>query len=287
MNHLTTMKLSQSFMILNASPSMAWVDVKKSYHRLAKQYHPDLNPRDILSENKFKEVNGAFRMLETHYKNPQKKPRQSFFSIFTMRPKPSAKSGGSSFHPAYVIGDSPSMQTELPKNAKQKRSGLLRWSKGLQGGFNKIERKIFLLDTQKNIRVAPQTAANGGLIRLHNRKETFQVKIPPGDWKRMSLRVPEKGETSFFGKKRGDLVLNIQVIQPETLDARRSRFFYVFDVTRDKIKSSRVQTLDSVQGPINFVLPRNAKDGQTFVLKYQAKADPALSPDHVVKVCLV
>ena len=173
------------------------------------------------------------------------------------------------------------------KDANAKKIGWNRWIENFRARFNKFEQKIFLLDRQKNVRVAPHTAAHGGIIRLRNRKETFQVKIPSGDWHRMSLRVPEKGESSFFGKKRGDLVLNIQVIQPEQLDAGRSKFFYELHVSREKIKSSKVQTLDSVQGPIKFVLPRGMKDGQTFVLKYQAKVDPASSPDHVVKVYLV
>jgi curved DNA-binding protein len=287
MNHLTTMKLSQCFVILNATPSMAWEDVKKSYHRLAKKYHPDLNPRSIRCENKFKELNGAFKMLETHYKDPKKNRRQSVFSVFRMRPKVPSRPTGGELHPAEIIDeDSPSKSTVPTSSVKQKKTGISHWPQKIQNKFNKLERKIFLLDTQKSIRVAPQTAAQGGLIRLNNRKETFQVKIPSGDWKRMSLRVPEKGETSFFGKKRGDLVLNIQVIQPDQLDAGRSRFFYDFQVTQEKIKSSRVQTLDSVQGPIKFVLPRNTKDGQVFVLKYNAGGDSASSPDHMVKVHL-
>jgi curved DNA-binding protein len=266
---------------------MAWVDIKKSYHRLAKRYHPDLNPRNIICENKFKELNGAFKMLENHYKGPKKNRRQSVFSIFQTRPKPPSKFAEGSFYPAEVIDDSPSKPTDSPRGAKEKKRGWGRWSKSIQAGFNKLERKIFLLDARKNVRVSPQTAANGGIIRLNNRKETFQVKIPPGDWSRMSLRVPEKGESSLFGKKRGDLVLNIQVIQPEQLDADQSKFFYELQVTREKILSTRVQTLDSVQGPIKFVLPKSTRDGQTFTLKYQSRSDSKSSPDHVVKVHLV
>ena len=248
---------------------MAWEDVKKSYHRLAKRYHPDLNPRSIGCENKFKELNGAFKMLETHYKDPKKIRRKSVFSLFRMRPKSPSRPASGALHPAEVIDEDPPSNSSEPANTvKQKKMGKNRWAQSFQTRFNKLERKIFLLDTQKSIRVSPQTAVQGGIIRLNNRKETFQVKIPSGDWKRMSLRVPEKGETSFFGKKRGDLVLNIQVIQPDQLDAGRSRFFYDLHVTQEKIKSSRVQTLDSVQGPIKYVLPRNTKDGQVFVLKY-------------------
>ena len=286
MNHLTTMKLSQCFSILNVTPSMAWKDVKKSYHQLALRYHPDLNPRSIVCENKFKELNGAFKMLESHYKDPKRNRRQNVFSIFKNNPKSASLNTGDAHPSNEIFEESHSKHSESTNGVKQNKGFWGRWSQSLQTRFNKFERKIFLLDAQKNIRIAPQTAAQGGIIRLNNRKETFQVKIPPGDWRRLSIRVPEKGETSLFGKKRGDLVLNIQVIQPEQMDADQAKYFYELHVSREKIKSSRVQTLNSIQGPIKFVLPRNTKDGQVFVLKYQTETDSASSPNHVVTVRL-
>ena len=37
--------------------------IKKAYRKLAKQYHPDLNPGDKNAEAKFKEVNEAYEVL--------------------------------------------------------------------------------------------------------------------------------------------------------------------------------------------------------------------------------
>ncbi|MFA7214913.1 MAG: DnaJ domain-containing protein, partial [Bacillota bacterium] len=34
-------------------------DIKKAYRRLAKKYHPDVNPGDKQAEQKFKEINEA------------------------------------------------------------------------------------------------------------------------------------------------------------------------------------------------------------------------------------
>ncbi len=44
-------------------------DIKKAYHKLVMQYHPDKNPGDKSAEEKFKEVNNAFDIL----KDPQKR----------------------------------------------------------------------------------------------------------------------------------------------------------------------------------------------------------------------
>ena len=38
-------------------------EIKKAYRKLAKQYHPDLNPGDASAEAKFKEVNEAYEIL--------------------------------------------------------------------------------------------------------------------------------------------------------------------------------------------------------------------------------
>ncbi len=50
-------------------------DIKKAYRRLAKKYHPDVNPGDNNAESKFKEINEAYEILS----DPQKKARYDKF----------------------------------------------------------------------------------------------------------------------------------------------------------------------------------------------------------------
>src|SRR5215471_9985593 len=38
-------------------------DIKKAFRRLARKYHPDVNPGDKKSEEKFKEINEAYEVL--------------------------------------------------------------------------------------------------------------------------------------------------------------------------------------------------------------------------------
>ena len=38
-------------------------EIKRAYRKLAKKYHPDLNPGDKTAEDKMKEVNAAYEVL--------------------------------------------------------------------------------------------------------------------------------------------------------------------------------------------------------------------------------
>ena len=38
-------------------------EIKRAYRKVAKQYHPDLNPGDKVAEEKFKEANEAYEVL--------------------------------------------------------------------------------------------------------------------------------------------------------------------------------------------------------------------------------
>ncbi|KAA5826233.1 J domain-containing protein [Algibacter amylolyticus] len=51
------------YKILGISKSAKEGDIKKAYRKLARKYHPDLNPNDKLAEQKFKEINEANEVL--------------------------------------------------------------------------------------------------------------------------------------------------------------------------------------------------------------------------------
>ena len=55
--------------VLGVARDASDADIKKAYHKLVMQYHPDRNPGNKDAEEKFKEVNNAFDIL----KDPQKR----------------------------------------------------------------------------------------------------------------------------------------------------------------------------------------------------------------------
>ena len=61
--------------VLGVSKGASEDEIKKAYRKLAKKYHPDLNPGDKAAEAKFKEVNEAYSVLS----DPEKKSKYDQF----------------------------------------------------------------------------------------------------------------------------------------------------------------------------------------------------------------
>ncbi len=62
--------MSDPYTILGVSRDASDEEVKKAYRRLAKQYHPDVNPGDKGAEEKMKEINAAYDAIKNGQTDP-------------------------------------------------------------------------------------------------------------------------------------------------------------------------------------------------------------------------
>ena len=60
--------MEDPYKVLGVSPNASDEEIKQAYRRLAKKYHPDLNPGDEEAAKKMQQVNAAYEKI----KNPQK-----------------------------------------------------------------------------------------------------------------------------------------------------------------------------------------------------------------------
>ena len=76
-------------------------EIKKAYKKLARKYHPDMNPGDKEAEEKFKEVNEANEVLS----DPEKKARYDQFGFAGVDPNYGAGAGGGAYGGGFDFGD--------------------------------------------------------------------------------------------------------------------------------------------------------------------------------------
>jgi molecular chaperone DnaJ len=87
--------------VLGVDKSASDDEIKKSYRKLAKKYHPDMNPGDKAAEESFKEVNEAYAVLS----DPDKKAKYDQYGHAAFDPSMGGSGFGGSDFGGFDFGD--------------------------------------------------------------------------------------------------------------------------------------------------------------------------------------
>lgn len=248
------MQITKCFEVLQVESNAPWQVVKNSYYNLAKKLHPDLNSSSPEAETRLKEINQAFQVLRSHF-NTQ---------VSTSLTRENR-----------VLNNWKNFFKKIQENPKFKKI-----KDSFSENLSRLDGRIFHLNIHKTIQIPVSTAKSGGSIYMKSGKEKFEVKIPSGDWNRLSINIPEKGQSSLFSKRRGDFILDLEL--PRSGKVIPKAFSSSYEMVIDRSRLGQVMTLNSSEGPIKFVLPRNTMDGQTFYLRSHVNSKHM----HILTVCL-
>lgn len=215
------MKYKDYYAVLGLDRSATEADIKKTYRRLAKKYHPDVS-KEPNAEEKFKEVAEAYETLKDSAKRAAYDQLGRYQSGQEFRPPPDWQTRfGQGFDDGQDIGglDLGDLFAHLTgRSGARRRGGPARGGFAMPGEDYEVTAHISLEDTfrgaELNLDLSISDPRAGG--HMQRTQKTVRVRVPKGATDGQRLRVPGKGGPGINGGPAGDLYLNI-VLRPHPL----------------------------------------------------------------------
>jgi curved DNA-binding protein len=243
---------------LSVSENASADEIKKSYRKLARKYHPDINKEESAVE-KFKEINAAYEVLSDTDKKAQYD--QLGDQMF----------GGQNFHD-FAQGQGGGV--DLDEILRQMfggggGGGFGGGFGGAQGGFGGFGGPD--LDMQARITVPFMVSVNGGKHNVSANGQSFDIKIPAGIKSGETMRVRGKGKQ--YQGQAGDLLIQVEVAASEEYERKGDNLYKTFDVPLKEALFGGKIAVDTPEKEVSLKVPQNTKNGQKFRLKGKGVAD--------------
>lgn len=256
-------------------------DIKRAYRKLAKKYHPDINPGNESVEVKFKEISQAYNLLGDTDKRArfdrgeidssgQETPRWSGF----YREHADSPHGTKYSH----FEDSQGFSAEdifadLFGRGKRARGSTVR----RRGADVSYKLAIDLLD-----------AANGATKRLRMAGEkTLDVKIPAGTEDGQTLRLKGQGMGGLGGAPAGDALVEI-AIKPHPFFKRDGKNIEVdLPISLQEAVLGASIKVPTIHGQVSMKIPAGSNSGKTLRLKGKGIASGGTKGDQLVRLQVV
>jgi curved DNA-binding protein len=191
--------------------------IKRAFRKLARQYHPDVNPGDKAAEARFKEVSEAYEVLS----DPDKRRRYEQFGQYWSQAGAGSGAGGMDVDFGRYGNFDDFINDLLGRfGGGAGAPGGFGFGSGFPGGFGTSGFGGGMpggrptgpnLDAEATIRLAMAEAFRGCERTLAVNEERVQVRIPAGVKPGSRLRLKGKGNLQPGTGRRGDLYLTIQI----------------------------------------------------------------------------
>lgn len=264
--------------VLGVKRNATAAEIKKNYRKLARKYHPDVNPGNKQAEERFKEISGAYEVLSD-------KEKRKLYDQHG--------------HMAFQSGFDPSRTYAYTSNMGEEFGGFD--SRGFDpgsifgdrfGGLGDIFQQVFGgrrgaaspprpdsakgRDLTYTLEISLEEAAKGTTTQIEisrtnggsaSRTEAISVKIPPGVNEGSKVRVPGKGEPGIRGGPSGDLYITTKVRPHPFFERKGNDLHCQVPITLTEAVFGAKIEVPTIDGPITMTIPEGTQGGQTFRLK--------------------
>jgi DnaJ-class molecular chaperone len=249
--------------VLGVKKDASAEQIRKAYRKLAKQFHPDLNPGKPAAEARFKEISAAYDLLS----DPEKRARYDRGEIDETgaeRPRTYYReyaegAEGRRYDPegGIDIGDLDDLFAAFGGRTRGARGRGGRGGFAMRGG-----------DRQYTLSIDFVEAATGARKRLSlSPEEALDVTIPAGIEDGQVLRLRGKGGPGLGGGAAGDALIEVHV-RPHPLFRRVGNDIHVeLPVSlAEAVLGARVP-VPTVSGPVTMTIPKGSDTGTQLRLR--------------------
>ena len=203
------MEYKDYYKVLGLSKTASQDEIRKAYRKLAVQFHPDKNAGDKVSEEKFKEITEANEVLS----DPEKRKEYDELGAHWKQ----YQQGG--YRPGGGFGNGAGQyQYEFDGDLGDLFGGggfsdffESFFGRGRKGGFEGFEQGRRGHDLKGELTITLEEAYHGAERIVDTGTEKIRVKIKPGAYDGLELRVKGKGGQGTGSQAAGNLFLTVRV----------------------------------------------------------------------------
>jgi curved DNA-binding protein len=254
------MKYQDYYQILGVDRDASDADIKKSYRKLARQYHPDVS-KDVAAEEKFKEVNEAYDVL----KDEEKRQAYDRFGNDWKHGhefNPGGYSGG------FAGGDFSDFFESVFGGGFQQQGSQFR-SARQKGADHSLKLDISLEEAYeggpKTIQFSPKAMAGAGHGRAEMKK--LKINIPKAVVSGQKIRLSQQGEPAPDGGEAGDLYLEMNILPHRYFKLDGINVTLRLPVTPWEAATGATLKVPTLSGDVELKIKPGMQSGQKMRLK--------------------
>lgn len=241
------MKYKNYYKILELkSDKVTTEEIKTAYRRLAKQYHPDINPNNNIAAEKFKDVNEAYQILGNE-ESKKKYDRLHFaykikenFNISQIKSKVNSE-GLNDFLNMFIGKEEKNKETQ---NLKRKGEDIeTQIDITLEEAFEGKEKKIVLKTTTE-------------------KTKTISVKIPNGIKQGEKIKIANYGKPGQNGGEKGNLYIKVNFLENEKFKLDGSNLITNLYLTPWEAALGCKTEIEGIDSKIQVTVPAGIQTGE-------------------------